>query len=54
MRIRGSSSKPHDFREQKSLGNTRIDNSFVEEFHYGLLRSITIPKLKEAVMRIYE
>ena len=49
VRIRGFSSKPKDFREKKS-----IDNYFVEEFLCGLLRSITIPKLKEAVMRIYD
>jgi len=45
MRIRGFSAKPKDFREQKSL--TRIDNYFVEEFHCGLFRSITICKLKK-------
>jgi hypothetical protein len=53
--IRGSSSKPKDFREKKSLEKkTRLDSSFVEEFHYGVFRSVTIPKLKAAVMRIYK
>jgi hypothetical protein len=54
VRIRGSFWKSKAFRKQKSSVNIRIDNSFVEEFYFGLFRSITVPKLKEAVMRIYK